>query len=96
MAAELGALARELFDYLVQVGGLAFAILVAWTLTLWIENRSLKLRVAALADQLIADGRDATDKLIELSASKLMNETSTSKALTDLAAALQPPPARRR
>ncbi len=93
---EIVGLGKDLFNYFVSVGGLAFAVLAFWAGTLWWENRELKRRVAALADQLIEDGRDATDKLLEMSAGKLLNEASTSRALTDLAAALQPPPGKRR
>ncbi len=75
-----------LFGTFGPVGGL-LCLCVIW---LAVENRSLKKRVEALSDQLIEDGRDATDKLLEMSASKFMNEAETSQALSKLAAALTP------
>lgn len=86
--AELGALARGLFQYLVEVGGLSFAVLAAATVWLALENRVLKRRVETLSDRLIEDGRDATEKLLDMSAAKLMNEASLAEQLRILAVAV--------
>ena len=87
--AELGALARSVFQYLVEVGGLSFAVLAASAGWLAIENRGLKRRVETLSDRLIEDGRDATEKLLDMSASKLMNEASLTEQLRVLAVAVR-------